>query len=208
MCFDSVMIDRTLVLESARVRLEPLSARHLPSLRERCADPALWEFVFGENPFGSEREAQQWLDDALADPSHVPFAVVDRATGEVIGSTRYADIAPEHWKLEIGWTFFARAYWRTHVNRECKLLMLRHAFERWNALRVQLKAEGRNMRSREAMLAWGATYEGTMRNFRVRPSDGSIRDVAFYSVIDREWPQVRERLERLLAARTESAISA
>lgn len=202
------MIDRSLVLESARVRLEPLAARHLPELRERCADPELWELVFSENPFRSERDARQWLADALADPSHVPFAVVDRASGHVIGSTRYADIAPEHRKLEIGWTFFARAYWRTHVNRECKLLMLRHAFERWHAIRVQLKAEARNTRSREAMLAWGATYEGTMRNFRVRPSDGSIRDVAFYSVIDSEWPQVRDRLERLLAARSESAVSA
>lgn len=202
------MLDRTLVLESERIRLEPLAERHLPELRERCADPALWELVFARNPFTNERDARAWLADALAEPHHVPFAVIDRPSGIAIGSTRFADIVPEYRKLEIGWTFFARDRWRTHVNRECKLLMLRYAFEEWNAVRVALKAEARNARSRDAMVSWGATYEGTLRNFRIHPDDGSIRDVAFYSVIDREWPQVRARLERLLSARSEPTISA
>lgn len=174
----------------------------------RCDDPVLWELNYTPSPFGTDESAALWLQHALDEPSHVPFAIIDVPSGRTIGSTRFADIAPEHRKLEIGWTFIARKFWRTHVNRECKLLMLRYAFESWNALRVQLKAEARNARSRDAMVKWGATYEGTMRNFRIRPQDQSKRDVAFYSVIDTEWPAVRARLETLLAARPETPISA
>ena len=194
------MLDEHLVLEGPRVRLEPLHEKHLPELRERCADEALWELTFAPNPFLDEASAQKWLRDALAEPHHVAFAIVDRPTGAVIGSTRFGDIVPEYRKLEIGWTFIARPFWRTHVNRECKLVMLEYAFDEWKAVRVQLKADGINSRSREAMLAWGATYEGTLRNFRIHPKDGTIRDVSYYSVIDSEWPAVRAKLEGFLSA--------
>ena len=202
------MIDRSLVLEGDRVRLEPLRAEHLPELRARCGDEALWELVYASNPFLDDASAQQWFDEALNCANQLTFVIIDRPTGNVIGSTRFMDVVPKDRKLEIGWTFIAKPFWRTHVNRECKLLMLAYAFEKWNAVRVQLKAEARNARSRDAMAAWGATYEGTMRNFRIRPKDGTIRDVAYYSVIPDEWPAVRARLRRLLAARTEAPISA
>lgn len=116
---------------------------------------------------------------------------------DVAGSTRYLDISPEHHKLEIGWTFLARRFWRTHVNTEAKFLLLKYAFEEWNAQRVQLKAEAINTRSHNAILRIGATHEGTLRNFRTR-GDGQIRDVAFYSIIAPEWPGVKARILSLL----------
>ncbi|HEV7180752.1 MAG TPA: GNAT family protein [Candidatus Baltobacteraceae bacterium] len=187
------MLDHTFVLETARVRLEPLDASHLEALIASCNDPALWEFTFQPNPFTNDVDARRWLEAAHT-PSSVPFAIIDRATGLPIGSTRYHEIVPEHRKLEIGWTFVARSHWRTHVNTECKYLLLRHAFDEWSAVRVQLKGEARNARSREAMARIGATYEGTMRNFRIRP-DGERRDVSYYSITADEWPGVRTMLE-------------
>lgn len=124
----------------------------------------------------------------------MPFAVIDKRSGALAGSTRYMDIVDQYRKLEIGWTFLSRTYWRTHVNTEMKFLLFRYAFEEWNAIRVQLKAEAVNQRSRNAILRLGATYEGTLRNFRIQPSDGSIRSVSYYSVTNGEWPIVKERL--------------
>lgn len=183
-----------LLLEGESVRLEPLSASHLPALRACANDPALWEFTFGANPFTTDADAQAWLEQALRDPAVIPFAVIDKRSGAVAGSTRYMDIRPEHRTLEIGWTFLSRRFWRTHVNSEAKFLLLRYAFENRNAIRVQLKAESVNARSRAAILRLGATYEGTLRNFRIRPSDGSVRSVSFYSVTGEEWPEIKERL--------------
>lgn len=187
------MLDRTLALETDRIRLEPLGAAHLPALRRNCNDTALWEFTYSSNPFGDDAGAEEWLAQAIAS-DHVPFAIVDRANGEAIGSTRYLDIVPEHRKLEIGWTFIARRLWRTHVNTHCKYLLFEFAFERWNAVRVSLKGEAINARSRAAMENVGATFEGTFRNFRIHPPTGQIRDVSFYSVIASEWPELKEQL--------------
>lgn len=194
MCYNERSMRKELVLEGESVRLQPLGAEHLPALRECANDPALWEFTFGANPFTSDSAAAAWLEETLSMPHAVPFAVIDKRSGALAGSTRYADIHEEHRKLEIGWTFLSRRFWRTHVNTEMKYLLFRHAFEEWNAIRVQLKAEAVNQRSRAAILRLGATYEGTLRNFRIRPGDGSIRSVSFYSVTDAEWPAVKERL--------------
>ncbi|HEY9181442.1 MAG TPA: GNAT family protein [Candidatus Baltobacteraceae bacterium] len=183
-----------LVLEGARVRLEPLAAAHVPGLIAGANDPALWEHTFGSNPFTSVDEANRWVRDAQAAPDVLAFAIVDRRSGAVAGSTRYLDISPEHRRLEIGWTFLAQRFWRTHVNTESKFLLLRHAFEQRHALRVQLKAEAVNARSRAAILRLGARYEGTFRKYRIRPGDASVRDVSFYSVIDEEWPAIKARL--------------
>lgn len=187
-------MDKDLLLEGEEVRLEPLHAVHLSALRECANDPPLWDFTYAPNPFTNDADANAWLRQALDDPANVPFAIVDKRSGEIAGSTRYLEISQAHRKLEIGWTFLARRFWRSHVNTEAKLLLFRHAFESWNAIRVQLKAEAVNQRSRAAILRLGATYEGTLRNFRVRPADGSFRDVSFYSVTDGEWPMVKERL--------------
>lgn len=193
MWYDRVM-HSDLLLEGESVRLEPLRPQHLPALRACADDPALWEFTFGANPFTNDADARRWLENATEATDEVPFAVIDKHSGALAGSTRYMDIVPAYRKLEIGWTFLARPYWRTRLNTEMKFLMLRYAFEEWNAIRVQLKAESVNQRSRTAILRLGATYEGTLRNFRIRPADGTIRSVSFYSVLDDEWPMVKERL--------------
>jgi N-acetyltransferase len=187
-------MEKDLLLEGEGVRLEPLAYSHLDALRACANDPALWEFTFRANPFTEDAAAQRWLRDALEAQDEVPFAIVDKRSGALAGSTRFMDVHEDHRKLEIGWTFIARQFWRTHVNTEVKFLMLRYAFEKWNAIRVQLKAEAINQRSRTAILRLGATFEGTLRHYRIRPDDGAIRDVSFYSVTDEEWPMVKERL--------------
>jgi RimJ/RimL family protein N-acetyltransferase len=180
-------------LQGYGVRLEPLARKHLNALQLLGNDPSLWEFTFGCNPFTTDADAQRWLEDVLADPDMLAFAIVDESSGKIAGSTRYLEISQAHRKLEIGWTFLGRSFWRTHVNTAAKLLLLQYAFEEWNALRVQFKAEAVNTRSRSAILRLGATYEGTLRSFRIR-SNGEIRDTSFFSVIRSEWPAVKERL--------------
>jgi RimJ/RimL family protein N-acetyltransferase len=191
------VIPEDLVLESARVRLEPLAQTYAADLHAACNDPALWEYTFQGNPFGSPESTIESIDLAHQYTNSRPFAIVDRATGRAIGSTRYLDIDESNRKLEIGWTYLARAYWRTPFNTECKLLLLRYAFETWNAVRVQFKAEAINTRSHRAIERIGATHEGTLRNFRIRPG-GELRDTSFFSIIASEWPSVKTHLESLL----------
>lgn len=186
------MNDR-LVLDGNGVRLETLDRAHLPKIIACANDPALWEFTFQPNPFTSQQDANAWLEGALREQHTRAFTIVDTNSGEIAGSTRFLEISEANRKLEIGWTFLARRFWRTHVNTAAKFLLCRYAFEEWNAVRVQFKAEAINKRSHRAILRLGATHEGTLRNFRMRPG-GEPRDVAFYSVISREWPMVKERL--------------
>ncbi|MHB8461200.1 MAG: GNAT family N-acetyltransferase [Vulcanimicrobiaceae bacterium] len=182
-------------IERDSIRLEPLDVKHLPDLIEQCNDPALWEFTFQPNPFVSESAAQKWLDEALHDFASVPLAIVDVTSGCAIGSTRYLDIQAEHRKLEIGWTFLAQPYWRTHVNRTVKLMLLEYAFESWNAVRVQFKANSSNQRSLDALKALGAIQEGTLRRFRIRSRDGANNDVTFFSILEDEWPAIKAQLQ-------------
>jgi N-acetyltransferase len=184
----------TLILEGERVRLGPLSQNHAADLHEHCNDPTLWEFTFSANPLTSLDATKRWINDTLAIEDAMPFAIIDRQSERAIGSTRYLEIEPEHRKLEIGWTFLAHRFWRTHVNTECKYLLLNYAFGDWKALRVQFKAEARNRRSQAALARIGAVYEGTLRNFRIRPSDGTSSDVTIFSIVASEWPAVRQRL--------------
>jgi RimJ/RimL family protein N-acetyltransferase len=186
-------IDPTLALEGFGVRLEPLASKHLEALRARCSDERLWAHTYSMNPLLDDQSARAWLERALADASCRAFAIVDLPSGKTIGSTRYLDIDPANRKLEIGWTFVAPEYWRTHVNTACKALMLAYAFDRWHALRVQLKAEALNTRSRHAIERLGATHEGTLRSFRIR-ADGDVRDTSFYSILATEWPAIKRRL--------------
>ena len=189
------MIEHPLTLETERVRLEPLEARHLPDLLKHCNDEALWELVYADNPFTNTADTETWLAEALDKNEFYAFAIIDKMSGEAIGSTRYADMHPEHKKLEIGWTFIAQAYWRTHVNSECKYMLLQHAFEKLGLVRVALKANGKNMRSRNAMARFGASYEGTLRSFRIHPRTREVHDVSYYSVLREEWPRVKSQFE-------------
>jgi RimJ/RimL family protein N-acetyltransferase len=187
------------VLEGALIRLEPLALEHLADLLQVALDPALWQWTI----MGTQDEAglRHWFDAALADAEagiERPFATIDRASGRAIGSSRFLSIAPEHRRLEIGWTWVATAFQRTGSNREAKLLQLTHAFETLGANRVEFKTHARNERSRTALAGIGATFEGIFRNHMIMP-DGSIRDSAYFSVIAEEWPVVKTGLQASLA---------
>ncbi len=131
--------------------------------------------------------------EELAAGRQIPFAIVDRAIGRAVGSTRYLDIQPANRGIEIGWTWIGTAHQRTAINTECKFLLLRHAFETLGAIRVQLKTDLRNERSQRAMERIGAAREGVLRQ-NMLLWDGHRRDSVYYSVLVDEWPRVRERL--------------
>ena len=147
---------------------------------------------------------REYVQQALAeqrDRHSLPFATVLRETGRVIGSTRFGNIVPAHRKVEIGWTWVARDMQRSPVNTEAKYLMLEHAFDVWRCVRVELKTSSRNERSRRAILRIGAIEEGVLRQHMIN-RDGSLRDTVYFSILDREWPAVKQRLEARLAAGT------
>jgi RimJ/RimL family protein N-acetyltransferase len=187
------------VLEGRHVRLEPLALDHLTDLLEVGLDPDLWRW--SPDRIEVADDLRRYLARALAERERgeaLPFAIVERAGERAIGSTRYANAAPEHRRLEIGWTWIGRAWQRTAVNTETKWLMLRHAFETLGCLRVELKTDALNARSRAAILRMGATEEGTLRSHMVT-HDGRLRDSVYYSIVAEEWPYVRARLEERLA---------
>jgi N-acetyltransferase len=182
-------------LRGRLVRLEPLTRDHADGLWKASRDPRTWTWLSIAQP-QTPTELQAWLDDALAGPDFA-FATVLGATGEVVGSTRFLAQRPEHRSVEIGWTWLTPSAWGTGANVEAKLLMLAHAFERWGCRRVELKTDAGNERSRGAMEALGATFEGVHRQHML-VRGGENRDSAWYSILDREWPAVRESLRARL----------
>src|SRR6476646_3535117 len=186
------------VLEGRRVRLEPLSLDHVADLTEVGLEPAIWQWTLARPT--AEADIRAWVTAALAGRdagTEYPFATLDAATGRPIGSSRFMNIVLEHRRLEIGWTWVAPAWQRTGANREAKLLMLGHAFEVLGCRRVEFKTDSTNEASRTALLGIGATFEGIFRKHMVMPGDG-VRHSAWYSVVDDEWPAVKERLEESL----------
>jgi RimJ/RimL family protein N-acetyltransferase len=185
---------RPVVLEGERVRLEPLGRQHLDDLAEVAFDEPLWRYTLARPVDPASLGA--WLDAALANAeagSEMPFATVDRSTGKAIGSTRFLAIVPEHLRAEIGWTWVATAYQRTGANREAKRLQLEHAFETLGANRIEFKTDSLNEKSRTALAALGATFEGIFRNHMIMP-DGRLRHSAYFSVTREDWPAVKARL--------------
>jgi RimJ/RimL family protein N-acetyltransferase len=179
------------------VRLEPIEERHRDDLLAAAAqDPATFRYMSADLSAG-EGAWPAYLADALL-PIHVAWATVDAASGRAVGSTRFGDIAPEHGRVEIGWTWIAPSHQRTAVNTEAKLLQLGYAFETLGATRVALKTDGRNLRSQAAIERLGAQREGVLRR-HLRLPDGFIRDTVYYSILDDEWPAVKARLEERLA---------
>jgi RimJ/RimL family protein N-acetyltransferase len=178
-----------------RVRLEPLEAdRHRTGLAAAIADgdlPALWVTTVP----GPERLDEFFAAAAAACAAgrELAFATVDAKTGTIVGSTRFMAIEPTHRRVEIGSTFLAASYQRTHVNSEAKLLMLEHAFDAWGVNRVELLTDMLNERSRAAIARLGATQEGALRAHKLMP-DGRIRDSAIYSITRPEWPGVQAAL--------------
>lgn len=192
-------------LEGSVVRLEPLGRRHERGLFEAARSPAAWRWM-PRDPSGDRERFRAWIGEAIAASEggrEVAFATLDARTGEPIGSTRYLALRPEHRGLEIGWTWLAPSRWGTGANVEAKLLMLEHAFERLGCIRVEFKTDARNARSRGALEALPARFEGVFRKHML-VRGGEPRDSAYYSVVDDEWPDVRENLRRRLAARAGS----
>jgi RimJ/RimL family protein N-acetyltransferase len=187
-----------LVLEGAHVRLEPLAPTHLGALWAVAADPAIWRWT---SAIRSREDLARWLDEALAARAAgraLPLATIERASGRPVGSTRFGAIEPAHRRVEIGWTWIAPPWQRTAINTEAKHLMLRHAFEVWGCLRVELKTDALNAASRAAILRIGAREEGTLRHHMIM-EDGRVRDTVYYSILAGEWPEVKRALERRLA---------
>ena len=186
-------------LEGRYVRLVPLAPEHVPALWEAGNDPELWRWTLG-NP-RSEDDMRRYVQAALAKRSAggaLPFATLDTETGRVIGSTRYHNWEPPHPRVEIGYTWIARAWQRTPVNTEAKYLMLRHAFETLQLARVELRTDALNARSRAAIARIGGVEEGTLRRHMLTDT-GRIRDTVYFSILDDEWPGVKQRLEAMLA---------
>jgi RimJ/RimL family protein N-acetyltransferase len=185
------------VLAGRFVRLEPISEAHRDDLLAAAAqDPATFRYLFTDLSVG----ASAWpafLADALK-PEYVSWATVDAATGRAVGSTRFLDIAPEHGRVEIGWTWIAPSHQRTAANTEAKLLQLGYAFDQLGATRVALKTDQRNERSQEAIARLGAVREGVLRH-QFRMPDGYMRSSVYFSILAAEWPEVRARLEARLS---------
>jgi N-acetyltransferase len=186
-------------LEGPTIRLEPLTLDHLDALLLVALDPELWRLTV--SAVSTRADLEEYVNEALAEQkvgTALPFVTVLRATGQVIGSTRFGNAVPAHRRVEIGWTWLGRPWQRSGANREAKYLMLRHAFEQWGCLRVEFKTSALNHQSRTALLGLGAVEEGILRHHMIN-ADGSLRDSVYFSILSEEWPAVRRRLEERLA---------
>ena len=186
-------------LERRRVVLEPLSDAHEDGLWAASRAPETWRWLSVLQP-ETRAEFRAYLDQALAsaaDGSEIPFATL--LDGRVVGSTRYLALAPEFRRLEIGWTWLHPSVWGRGVNVEAKLLQLGDAFDRLGCRRVELKTDALNERSRAAMAALPAEFEGVFRKHMLVRGEEN-RDSAWYAVVDDDWPAVRSNLERRLGA--------
>lgn len=186
-------------LSGKHIRLEPLSRDHARGLLQVAQAPEIWTWMSALP--GTPDAMDAWINEALAAQERgleYPFAVIEQAGDRAIGSTRYMDVQAASKGVEIGWTWYAPDTWGTVVNPEAKYLLLRHAFEDWGAIRVQLKTDLKNVRSQAAIKKLGAKQEGILRSHRFR-RDGTIRDSVIFSIIREEWPTVKAGLEQRLA---------
>jgi N-acetyltransferase len=193
----SISAIEPVTLEGRVVRLEPLNRSHAAALLA-AANPDLFTYASSAPAAWTLAAFEQYVDRSLADTNRMPFAIVARATEQAVGTTSYGDLRLAHRGLEIGWTWIGKAQQGTLVNPESKYLLLRHAFETLELIRVQLKCDARNLHSQRAIAKLGAVREGVLRKHLVLP-DGFIRDTVLYSITDDDWPEVKAGLERRLA---------
>ncbi|NGZ76469.1 GNAT family N-acetyltransferase [Saccharibacillus alkalitolerans] len=198
-------IDPQAALTGSAVSLIPLEESHRTELCEVLYDPRIWEYTWQN--FTSVKELEQDFDLALAhraNQTQIPFVIVHRQSGAIVGTTRIGDIDTRNRGVEIGWTSVSPDHWRTVVNTECKYLLLRCCFEQLGVFRVQFSVSGRNLRSQKAVERIGAVKEGVFRKHRIEPG-GPVHDNVFYSILDTEWPAVKENLEHLMQKYEEPA---
>ena len=186
-----------LTLEFNGIRLEPLALHHADALRAAASDGELWKLRVTSVP--EPHNAEQYIGAALDARDRLAFAVVDAASGAVVGTTGYHDIVPHIGRVEIGYTWYAKRVQRTHVNTSCKLLLLSHAFDTLGCGVVGLRTDCENFASQAAIERLGAQKDGVLRHHHMR-RDGSVRDTVMYSILRAEWPGIKSRLHDKLAS--------
>jgi RimJ/RimL family protein N-acetyltransferase len=183
-----------ITLEGNHVRLAPLSLAHRDGLIDAAGDGELWNTKVTIIP--DAKGMADYIQSALDGQSKgqvLPFVIIRKSTNNIVGSTRFYDMSAKDRKCTIGYTWLAKSVQRTPVNSECKLLLLTHAFETWNCVRVELVTDVLNQQSRAAILRLGAKQEGILRKHLILPS-GRVRDSVFFSITDDEWPEVKQGL--------------
>ena len=186
-------------LEGLGVRLEPLTVEHVDALAAAVSDGELWRLWYTWVPEASK--VRDYVEQALAGQKEghmLPWAVRELESGAIVGSTRYHDVIADVDRVEIGYTWYAKSWQRSHVNTACKLLLLGHAFDTVGCKVVGLRTDNFNFTSQRAIEALGAKKDGAIRHHRVRP-DGSARDTVIYSILVTEWPDVKKNLQYRLA---------
>ena len=186
-------------LEGRGIRLEPLHPSHEEALSTAAADGELWNLWYTVVP--NQQETKRYIEDALAgqQAGHMlPWAVRELTTDKIIGSTRYHDVVADIDRVEIGYTWYAATWQRSHVNTTCKLLLMTHAFDTVGCKVVGLRTDNFNFASQRAIEALGAKKDGVLRHHRIR-RDGTVRDSVMYSILASEWPDVKRHLEFRLA---------
>lgn len=179
-------------MERNGVRLEPLAPHHADGLREAASDGELWRLRITSVP--APHEVDDYIQRALdMRPGRYAFAVIDVPSGKVIGSTSYHDIVPAIARVEIGYTWYAKSFQRTHVNTTCKLMLMTHAFETLHAALVGLRTDNFNFASQAAIERLGAKRDGVLRHHALR-RDGTVRDTVMYSIVRGEWPEIKAHL--------------
>jgi len=194
------MIVAPVTLEGRHVRLEPLSQTHQPDLAVVGLEENLWRWI--PVPVRTPEEMSAYIATAVDEQARgvsLPFALIEKVSGQAIGSTRYGNIDRTHHRVEIGWTWVAPEWQRTGVNTETKYLLLRHAFETLGCIRVELKTDSLNEKSRNAILRIGAKEEGTFRNHMITAS-GRTRHTVYFSILNSEWPAVKASLQNRMLA--------
>jgi RimJ/RimL family protein N-acetyltransferase len=189
------MIVEDVILDGEFVRLEPMRIDHVDSLAAAGIAEGVWRWTI--NDMTTTGEMKEYVETALDErrrESSLPFVTLDKASDKIVGSTRFGNIDIKNRRSEIGWTWIHPDWQRTYINTEAKLLMLTHAFETWNCIRVELKTDALNEKSRNAILRLGAKFEGIFRQHIITDS-GRLRDTAYFSIIDSEWPAVRAGLQ-------------
>lgn len=180
-------------------QLEPIAKIHAAEIYAAGCEEEIWRYL-PRPPFDSLGDAKQWIEEARSNMNsgqQVVFAIKERSSGKVVGSTRYMDIRRNDRSLEIGWTWITPGHQRTAINTQCKLLLLEHAFETLGAIKVTLKTDSRNIRSQKAIERIGASREGVLRNHMIL-WNGAIRDSVYYGIIPEEWPKIKATLSEML----------